>query len=74
MAATAWLKINELEKRLDTELGYSQDPEQMAHLTYLQEQLRLFKQEPGEWKMPPAPAMPDGSPIGHGMPAQSCGW
>ncbi len=74
VAATAWLKVNELEKRLDTELGYSQDPEQMAHLTYLREQLRLFKQEPGEWKMPPAPAMPDGSPIGNGMPAQSCGW
>ena len=66
VSALAWLKLNELQKRVDAERGYTSDAAQLAHLTYLAEQIRLFRQDPGEWTMPPAPALPDGSPIGCG--------
>jgi len=66
VSAVAWLKINELQKRLETEMGYTTDANQLAHLTYLSEQVRLFKQDPEDWEMPAAPELPDGSPIGCG--------
>lgn len=41
-----------------------EEPELIAHLTYLLEQIRKFKNEPSEFKLPPIPEMPEGSPIG----------
>lgn len=66
VSATAWLKLNELQDRLDAEMDNTSDAGQLAHLTYLAEQVRLFRQDPGDWSMPAAPDMPDGSPIGCG--------
>ena len=66
VAAMAWLKVNELEKRLEQQANYTQDPNQLAHYTYLSEQIAQFKRKPSEYKMPPAPSLPDGSPIGCG--------
>ncbi len=66
VSAVAWLKVNELEKRLQQQVGYTQDPSQLAHYTYLLEQIAQFKKRPADYKMPPAPGLPDGSPIGCG--------
>jgi len=66
VSAMAWLKINQTEKRLEQQLGYTQDPGQLAHYTYLLEQIRLFKRQPGAYQMPQTPDLPDGSPIGCG--------
>lgn len=64
VSAVAWLKINELEKRLEQLANYTQDPSQLAHYTYLREQIAQFKRRPADYKMPAAPGLPDGSPIG----------
>jgi len=58
--AIALLKVNELENR--TETGSNVD--QQAHLLYLKEQIRMFKNNPAEYKLPTIQAMPDGQPIG----------
>jgi hypothetical protein len=42
----------------------SSDPAQQAHWKYLVEQIRLFKADPGQYKVPAMPVMPDGAPIG----------
>lgn len=42
----------------------SGDPAQQAHWKYLVEQIRLFKADPSQYKVPAMPAMPDGAPIG----------
>lgn len=58
--ATALLKINKIE--MSSEVGSSS--EQQAHIAYLKEQIRMFKNNPGEYKLPTIQAMPDGQPIG----------
>ena len=67
VSACAWLKLNELKNRLETEMGQTSDASQLAHLTYLDEQIRLFRQDPADWKLPETPSLPDGSPIGCGF-------
>lgn len=37
-----------------------------AHLRYLREQIQQFRRTPTQFKVPAAPALPDGSPIGCG--------
>ena len=58
--AIAMLKINELEAKAEVTL----DPAQVAHLTYLHEQIAMFKRNPKDYKVPYIPPMPDGQPIG----------
>ncbi len=58
--AIAMLKINELEAKAELTL----DPAQVAHLTYLHEQIAMFKRNPKDYKVPYIPPMPDGQPIG----------
>ncbi len=58
--ATAMLKINEIEMLEMLSLN----PEQRAHVAYLKEQIRMFKNNPSEYKLPTIQAMPDGQPIG----------
>ncbi len=58
--AISILKINELEAKADITL----DPAQVAHLTYLHEQIAMFKRNPKDYKVPYIPPMPDGQPIG----------
>lgn len=58
--ATAMLKINEMELwEMPTP-----NPEQRAHVAYLKEEIRMFKNNPSEYKLPTIQAMPDGQPIG----------
>lgn len=64
VSAVALLKVNQLEKRLNQMEGFEQDPLQAAHYAYLIQQISNFKREPGEYKVPVIPEMPDGSPIG----------
>lgn len=63
-AAAIW-KVNQLEKQLSTARdAAANDADLQAHLTYLVEQIRQFKSSPEDYKVPEAPDMPDGSPIG----------
>lgn len=60
VAAVAILKINEME----TQAPVTMEPAQVAHYTYLREQIAMFKRNPKEYKVPYIPDMPDGQPIG----------
>lgn len=66
VSAMTWLKINELQSRLQAQVSSADSPGQLAHYTYLQEQIAQFKKEPGAYAMPKVPDLPDGSPIGCG--------
>ncbi len=66
VAAIALLQLDELDKQLDRELAGEKAFSRKAHLTWLKNEIRLFRQNPKEYQLPPAPAMPDGSPIGCG--------
>lgn len=60
VSAVAMLKINEMEAKMTATLA----PEQVAHLTYLHEQIAMFKRNPKDYKVPYIPELPDGQPIG----------
>lgn len=60
VSAAALLKINEMENRTDS----SFNPEQQAHVAYLKEQIRMFKNDPSAYKLPTIQTLPDGQPIG----------
>ena len=66
VAAIALLQLDDLDKQLDLELANEKDFSRKAHLTWLKNEIRLFRQNPKEYQLPPAPQMPDGSPIGCG--------
>ena len=66
VSAVSLLKINELEKLLEQMEGFEQNPLQAAHYGYLIQQIRNFKRDPQDFKVPSIPNMPDGSPIGCG--------
>lgn len=66
VSAVALYKINQLETQLETQLKETRSPNQLAHITYLQAQIDQFKRDPKSYKVPEAPALPDGSPIGCG--------
>jgi hypothetical protein len=68
VAATAMLKINEMEAKMDVTL----DPAQVAHYTYIHEQIAMFKRNPDDYEVPYIPEMPDGQPIGT-SPELGCG-
>ena len=53
----------ELPERLSNTATNSPD---RAHLRYLREQIAQFRRTPKQFKVPAAPALPDGSPIGCG--------
>lgn len=60
------LKINTLETELKRQLPLAADVNEQANLTYLLNQIRLFREKPGEFKPVPAPGQPPGQPIGCG--------
>ena len=66
VSAVALLKVNELEKYFGQMVGFAQDPLQVAHYTYLLQEISNFKKEPSGYKLPEIPSLPDGSPIGCG--------
>ncbi len=67
VSALALLKISELERKLAQQSSYSQDPNQLAHILYLQNLIAQFKSDPAKFELPAIPSMPDGSPIGCGF-------
>lgn len=66
VSAMALYKINQLEDDMEKSLERDADPASSAHLTYLLQQISRFKDAPDEFKVPDAPSLPDGSPIGCG--------
>lgn len=66
VSALALYKINQLEDDLKKSLEQDNDPGSRAHVTYLLQQISRFKDAPDEFKVPEAPSLPDGSPIGCG--------
>ena len=66
VAAIALLQLKELNKQLDLELAAEQAFNRKAHLNWMKNEIRLFLEHPKEYQLPPAPALPDGSPIGCG--------
>lgn len=63
VSAHALLRLTQIEKYLLGRL-IVEDINQRAHYEYLREQLRSFRADPAAYKVPAAPAMPDGAPIG----------
>lgn len=63
VAAIALLQVDQLENEFQQRAA-SGNAGQQAHYRYLIEQIRQFKQDPGAYKVPAAPALPDGAPIG----------
>jgi len=63
ISAAALLKINQLEVKYSLE-GTTGSTVGAAHKAYLLEQIRQFRANPGEYKVPAMPEMPDGAPIG----------
>ena len=66
VAAVALYRINQLDGRLEGAFNNTTDSNQRAHISYLKNQIAQFKRDPKGYKVPEAPAMPDGSPIGCG--------
>lgn len=64
IVAIASLQLDELDKQLDRELASAANFNHKAHLSWLKNEIRLFRQNPKDYQLPPAPAMPDGAPIG----------
>lgn len=63
VTAVALFRVNKIGERLT---GVTSDMEEMAHRTYMMHQISQFKKDPSGFKLPEAPALPDGSPIGCG--------
>jgi hypothetical protein len=62
VAALALLEIKNLEVRLTSSQPTSAP--QKAHMNYLLNQINIFKENPANFSVPPAPSLPDGAPIG----------
>ncbi|MBP6826854.1 MAG: zinc-dependent metalloprotease [Saprospiraceae bacterium] len=60
------LKINTLETELKQELTRATNVGEQGNLTYLLNQIRLFREKPGDFKPVPGPGIPPGQPIGCG--------
>lgn len=60
------LEINTLEANLKQQLALAAGVDEQGNLTYLLNQIRLFREKPGDFKPVPAPAIPPGQPIGCG--------
>jgi hypothetical protein len=64
VAAIALFHVNEMEDVLKSPQKHINDVEERAHKDYLLQQISLFKKDPGSFKSPASPKLPDGSPIG----------
>lgn len=70
VAGLALLELDELDAQLKKELEIENDFDRRAHLVWLREQIRRFREDPGEYQLPPLPPMPDGAPIGCEAPEE----
>ncbi|GJM36515.1 MAG: hypothetical protein DHS20C18_55160 [Saprospiraceae bacterium] len=64
ISAEALLKIQQLKGHYEGKAAANL--QQRAHYIYLLRQIDLFEKDPGQYKVPKSPALPDGSPIGCG--------
>ena len=62
VSAIALDEIRKLETKLLANLPYS--PAQRAHINYILQRIKIFKENPADFSIPPAPSLPDGAPIG----------
>jgi hypothetical protein len=62
VSAIALDEIRKLETKLLANLPYS--PAQRAHINYILNRIKIFKENPADFSIPPAPSLPDGAPIG----------
>ncbi len=70
VAGEALRNINGFQKSFERRLEERRDMsrEQQAHLSYMLQEIEQFKTDPAHYQLPPAPDIPDGSPIGCGGP------
>lgn len=66
VSAAAWLQLDKLKKEAENTLASSASPDSKAHQLYILQQIDIFEKNPGAYKVPKAPSLPDGSPIGCG--------
>ena len=64
VAAVALYRVNRMERSVNSR--NSADAAEQAHLDYMLHQISQFKKDPTGFKLPKAPRLPDGSPIGCG--------
>jgi len=62
VSAIALDEVRKLETKLLANLPYS--PAQRAHINYIFNSIKIFKENPADFSIPPAPSLPDGAPIG----------
>lgn len=65
--AWSWTKLKELQAWLSTNAHTGKTPAVQTHFRYHADQLQRFLDDPKEVKLPKAPKLPDGSPIGCGV-------
>ncbi|MBK7939186.1 MAG: hypothetical protein IPJ82_19865 [Lewinellaceae bacterium] len=58
------LEISVLESELKDKLPRAANVSEQANLTYLLDRIRLYRENPGDFKPAPAPVVPPGQPIG----------
>lgn len=58
------LEISVLESELKDKLPRAANVAEQANLTYLLDRIRLYRENPGDFKPAPAPVVPPGQPIG----------
>ncbi len=64
VTAVALLRVNKMASNLNSR--NSSDAAVQAHQAYMAHQISQFKKDPSGFKLPEAPSLPDGSPIGCG--------
>ncbi len=62
--AVALLKINEMGELMARSGKSTSDSAEQAHYLYLLQKIAAFRMNPAQFKIPEAPELPDGSPIG----------
>ena len=62
--AVALLKINEMGELMARSGKTTSDTAEQAHYLYLLQKIAAFRINPAQFKIPEAPGLPDGSPIG----------
>lgn len=66
VSAAAWYQLHQLKEEAEKVLSSNLGPDSKAHQLYILQQIDVFEENPGAYKVPSAPSLPDGSPIGCG--------
>jgi hypothetical protein len=64
--AIAWQSLRQLQTDLESKARQAPNQAQRAHYRFHADEIERFLREPDEVKLPKAPRLPDGSPIGCG--------